>query len=156
MKTFLILSFLIFTFQISADEVTWVNEQIEAIKPPRSEVSTAEINTLKDPFIFLGKNASKDKGSSVGNKNLATRSAGSKAGSTGKRSSRYRTSKAFKLDVIINSSALINSKWYRLNEKVNGYTVSEISRNSVLLTNKGKKILLSTKSNILNLKLKSK
>lgn len=154
MKTFLILSFLIFTFQISADEVTWVNEQIEAIKPPRSGVSSAEINSLKDPFIFLGKNTSK--GTSTSNKNLATRSTGSKAGSTAKRGSRYRTSKAFKLDVIINSSALINSKWYKLNEKINGYTVSEISRNSVLLTNKGKKILLSTKSNILNLKLKSK
>ena len=154
MKTFLILSFFIFTIHISADEVTWINEQIEAIKPPRSGVSSAEINSLKDPFIFLGKNTSK--GTSASNKNLATRSTGSKAGSTAKRGSRYRTSKAFKLDVIINSSALINSKWYKLNEKINGYTVSEISRNSVLLTNKGKKILLSTKSNILNLKLKSK
>lgn len=147
MKTFLILSFFIFTIQISADEVTWINEQIEAIKPPRVGVSSSEINTLKDPFIFLGKNTA--------NKNLTVLSTGQKISSTAMQHSRHKTNKPFKLDVIINSSALINSKWYKLNDKIQGYTVSEINHNNVLLTNKGKKILLSTKSNILNLKLKS-
>lgn len=154
MKFFFILSFFMFIIQLGANELTWVDEQIEAIKPPRSGVSDSEVNALKNPFYFSEKNILKD--STISNTNLTASPGNSQIRVAAKQSSYTLSSKDFKLSVIINGSALINAKWYKLNDKIKGFTVLDIGTSEVLLSKKGKKILLSTDSNILNLKLKAK
>jgi len=159
MKTLFIASFFIFLTQTYANELTWVDEQVEAIKPARVGVSFSEISRLKDPFIFLVKNGAIIKAKILSSQNLNTLSAGAKRiTSITHNTKKPVKSKSFKLRAIINGSALINSKWYKLNQKIRGYTVAEIKLNEVVLTKNGKKLLpsLSTNSNILNLKFKSK
>ncbi|HEX5711562.1 MAG TPA: hypothetical protein VFX68_09470, partial [Sulfuricurvum sp.] len=41
-----------------------------------------------------------------------------------------------RLNALMNKSALINGKWYKVNESVRGYTLAEIKSNSVLLSGK--------------------
>jgi hypothetical protein len=41
-----------------------------------------------------------------------------------------------RLQALMNTSALINGKWYRLNDTVRTYTLAEVRQNSVLLTSK--------------------
>ncbi len=56
----------------------------------------------------------------------------------------------------MNNSAMISGEWYKLGDRVNGFEISEINRNSVLLHKQKKKLLLSTKSNTNKLKFHNK
>ena len=53
MKFYFILT--LFLSFLHADELLWVNAQIEAIAPNRVGLNKSDISTLKDPFIFLNK-----------------------------------------------------------------------------------------------------
>jgi hypothetical protein len=61
----------------------------------------------------------------------------------------------FSLEAIINKSALINKKWYKINTKVGNYTLSSIKTTSVILSYKKKKLLLSTLSKTKKLKFRN-
>lgn len=154
MKT---LSIIFLTFfladAIHATELSWVDEQIEAIKPPRKSPKILGIN---NPFVFLEKNGyvkkSSSKESSSNTKNL----------SSSKNSSKSNTNKNkivndnFILSTIINSSAMINGNWYKKNDKINDYLVIKITKDSVKLKKGNKKLTLSTDAKKQNLKFKNK
>lgn len=139
MKTILI-TFLIFSYQLFANELQWVDEQIDAIKPPREGISTSEIDSIKNPFLTLEKKKVKSL----------------KEASNSTRTKHSIAKKEIKLllEAIINQSALINGKWYNLNDKVDKYSISKIDRNMVLLSYKKKHLLLSTKTKNKNLRFK--
>ena len=60
----------------------------------------------------------------------------------------------FILNAIINDSALINGKWYKLNSKIFNYKLSNIKGTTVILT-KGKiKVVLTTDSKSNNIEFK--
>ncbi|MEO1937834.1 MAG: hypothetical protein ABGW85_04270 [Sulfurimonas sp.] len=129
------------------NELTWVDEQIEAIKPPRVGLSPKEINQLKDPFILLVEKK-EDK------KTVAKKE---------KKHSRYNYTKKvhkrsyhFSLEAIMNKSALINGKWYKEGTYIYGYKITNVDRNKVILTKGSKKITLSTISKKKNLKFNKK
>jgi hypothetical protein len=140
---FLSLSVLI-SAHLVANELNWVDEQVEAIKPPRAGMKSREISSLKDPFIFLKKNKPK------------------KSSKAGKKPSNNGVKKivkapiSFKLYSIINKSALVNGKWYKEGEIIHGYKIAEINPQSVLLTKRKKKLLLSTQSRNQNLNFNNK
>lgn len=142
---------ILFTGTIYASELTWVDEQIEAIKPQRKGVEFADI---KNPFIFL-----KHKDEIRGTK--AT-SRGSKKSSL-KRSSSVvydarpqMSASGFNLSTIINSSALINGVWYKKNDRISGYKVVEVTKTSVTLSQGDRSISLSTAIKKRNIKFKNK
>ena len=143
MKTFSLI--LLITTTLLSNELSWVDEQVEAIKPARIGMKTKSIAHIKDPFIFLSKNVTKKEKSSV--KQV---SKSSKSHTTLKKT--YKQKKVLSLSIIVNKSAMINSKWYREGSIINGYKVQEITSNSVMLVKRNKKLLLSTKSNSKNLK----
>jgi hypothetical protein len=151
MKNLLIPMSLILTVNICANELKWVDEQVEAIKPPRSGVSKAKVNAVKNPFVFLEKNKEKS----------AKQAAASKAKTASKSSSLPNANKVAKktnvlsLSAIINKSALINGKWYKLNDKVGRYTLSSVDGTTVILKYKNKELYLSTNSQSKNLKFKN-
>ena len=153
MKTLFIVTFLLLTMNLSSSELDWVDEQVNAIKPPRSGVKSSTIARLKNPFIFLRKSSSKS--------SKATKSKGIVPNTTVASSSNAVKKKAparkgLNLDAIMNHSALINGKWYRVNDKIGAYTLSSVNRTSVVLTNRKKSLMLSTNSKSLNLKFKNK
>ncbi len=133
MKILLIL-LLILSYELNADELEWVDEQINAIKPPRNGISKSKIDIIRSPFNLKKKPVEVilDKDMNVVAKKEITLS----------------------LHAIINKSAFINEKWYKLNDKIDKYTITSIERTIVLLSFKKKTLLLSIKSKNKNLKFK--
>ena len=154
-KYFLALIALFFTISLSSNELSWVDTQVEAIKPPRKGMSNANLAYIKSPFIFLnGKSKKRYKkykrktSSYKSSKKIATASSDScnetKQSSSGK----------FVLSAVINNSALINGKWYKLNDTVSNYKVFSVNRTSVVLTRGDRKLVLSTSDTKRTLKFK--
>lgn len=143
MKTLLLISTLILSVSLSSNELLWVDEQVEAIKPPRKGMDIKSLNGLKDPFVFLIKEEKKTP--------LANNSTVTTPTTTVK-----KHPKPLRLSLVLNNSAMINDIWYKKGDKLGSYTVSKISQKSVLLTKKNKQLLLSTKSSTKNLKFNNK
>jgi len=152
MKTLLTLTLLVLSINLVANELKWVDNQIQAIKPPRSGISKVKINTVKSPFIFLNKKEDKSKATSNSKKRVDKATSSSKT----RKKKTYKRSKRLVVTAIINKSALINKKWYKLNDKVGKYTLTSISRTEVILSYKKRRLLLSTNTLNPNLKFKNK
>jgi len=145
MKTIIITLSILFSTSLFSDELSWVDEQVQAIKPPRTGMKSRNLSKLKDPFIFLRKNRGEE------DQKIATQKApksSNKLAKTSKIQPRKSNTvnKILSLGVIMNNSAMISGDWYKIGDLVNGYKVSEVSNNSVLLTKNKKELLLSTKS----------
>ncbi|MCK9473637.1 hypothetical protein [Sulfurimonas sp.] len=154
MKTTLIILLTIFlSNSLYADELEWVDEQIEAIKPPRKGI---KITTVADPFIFLEKNRPQEKKGSKQTPATIKNAAPSKTDDTAKADEETSVKKSFALSTIINSSAMIDGDWYKVSDKINGYTLTDITKTTVTLKNGTKEITLSTVNKNQNLKFKNK
>jgi hypothetical protein len=145
MKQLSILLVLVLGTSLLSNELLWVNEQVEAIKPPRKGMDTKELSQIKDPFVFLKKEEKKELAPSLGQNVVSVPTKQVK-----------KSQQPLLLSVILNNSVMINNVWYKKGDKVREYTLTEINRNSVLLTSKKKKLLLSTKSSSKNLKFNNK
>ncbi|QOY52819.1 hypothetical protein [Candidatus Sulfurimonas baltica] len=155
MKTILIASAsIILTGILAANELAWVDEQIEAIKPPRKGIN---ISYAKDPFIFLEKNGYKAKGKrKVFLTSSSAKSTPSLKGSTPYISDIQPPRTELILDLVINSSAMINGRWHKVNDKVGNYTLTDVGKDSVTLKIGDKELILSTHTKNKNLKFKNK
>ncbi len=151
MKNLLTALILVFSsITLIANELEWVDEQIEAIKPPRSGISSSKINTVGDPFIFLKQKKDKIKKSKIASKSKYTLK---KPSPNSNKVTKKST--VLVLDAIINKSALINGKWYKLKDKVGKYTLSSVDRTDIILSYKKKRLFLTTNSKNKNLKFKN-
>jgi len=147
MKKLTILTFLLFATHLPANELAWVDEQVEAIKPPRKGISIKDISKLKDPFIFLHKKKTKRRVRSS-YKRYSSKTTSYKQV--------QRHSSQLSLEAILNRSALINGKWYKEGEEVQGYKLQKVNLQSVFLTRGKTQLLLSTVSKSNNLKFNNK
>lgn len=59
MKKYLLILTLTMSTSLFANELHWVDTQVEAIKPPRKGMQTQELAGIKDPFVFLVKKEDK-------------------------------------------------------------------------------------------------
>ncbi len=121
-------------------DLSWVDKEIEAIKPPRKGISDKIISRLKDPFIFL--KTKEDEKNKAGQKNVSAANLSS-SGATPKASVHQRP---LKLMAILNDTALINGKWYKLGDKVRNYKIVKITMTEVILKSPVKKLVLTTNS----------
>ncbi|MDD5373881.1 MAG: hypothetical protein PHO62_10715 [Sulfurimonas sp.] len=159
MKTTLIALIALFlsTTLFAFSELEWVDQQIEAIKPPRKGV---EILNIEDPFVFLQKSRAEVKkdGTVASAPQIAAPSL--KPVCTDSKISKDDKSDAKKdnlsLSTIINSSALIDGNWYKVSDKISSYTVVDISKTTVTLKKGDKELILSTYSKTPTLKFKNK
>ena len=126
-------------------ELAWVDEQIKAIIPPRKSISNDFIDTVRQPFIFV-------KSKTVGSAGAASVS------KTGSSARIYKKSKVkgLKLYLIMNSKAMINGKWYGVNDNVWGYKVASIDTNTVTLVKNKKSKILSVKKDNKNIQINTK
>lgn len=149
MKTlFIALSLCLFS-NLLANELSWVDEQVKAIKPQRSGMKQSTIATLKNPFIFLEKNRTEPLSVASKIKTTSTPATIVQKRATQKTAT---VKKVLTLNAVMNNSVMINGVWYKIADVINGYTIKEISRSSALLTKNKKELLLSTHSS--NTKLK--
>ena len=154
MKTYIIIFFLLSSTILSSNELSWVNTQVEAIKPERKGMTETELNKIKDPFIFY-KNRSKK--TYVKTRKKSVKYASIKKSTTSSKATSVilgQPSKRLVLSAIINNSALINGEWYKLNESIDSFKVSSINRTSVVLTKGNGKLVLTTSDTKRNLKFK--
>ena len=147
MKFFLIILFLLLSINLYSNELTWVDEQIKAIKPPRKGVSTFLVSKLQDPFVAINKTKKKRK-----RKSSSYKTPGKKK----TLASKLVTKKKFTLNAIMNNSALIDNIWYKIGGTVKGYKLTKVDKTFVILTKGKNKLLLSTNSKNQNLKFKNK
>ncbi len=156
MKNLLTALILFSSVTLIANELKWVDEQIEAIKPPRKGISSSKINMVEDPFIFLLKNKEKTKKSTLtSSSKLKSTSKYSSKKSSSKSSKLIKKSKVLTLNAIINKSALINGKWYKIKDKIGKYTIININKTDIILSYKKKRLFLTTNSKNKNLKFKN-
>jgi len=135
MKTFSILVLLFIIENLYANELQWVDQQVQAIKPPRVGITKSELNTIVDPFLYIVKEKKKVTKTPTTKKAQVVRHA---------HSVKKHYSRKLYLEAILNKSALINHKWYKENQRVYGYKLIKINRTSVVLQKQHKKLLLST------------
>lgn len=147
---FIISSLIVFETTTIADELSWVDTQVDAIKPSRVGISNFEISKVKDPFIFFKKETLERKGKKVSN--VVKHSSIKKSSTSSKDDTKKQVSMV--LSAIINNSALINGEWYKLDQSIKGFIVSSITRTSVVLTKGSKKLVLTTNDKNTNLKFK--
>lgn len=159
-KNRLLVALLFVTAAAMADELKWVDEQIEAIKPPR--VGLLGVGGA-DPFIFLDKNRLTKKGEIKPGENRVVRTFSSgMSGVNGAIAAPKPlpppelTADDFTLSAVMNESVMINGKWYKKDAQVNGFTISSIEKNIVTLTKNKKVIVLSTATKNPSLKFKNK
>jgi hypothetical protein len=121
-------------------ELNWVNQQVQAILPPRQGISISYINTLKEPFDFTYVERTK-----TGKKVIFT-----------DHKHLYKQFYPLHVTLIINSKALINGKWYALNQKIRGYKIIAINNLGVKLKKKNliKTLLIRQKNNNIKIHIK--
>lgn len=165
MKTILISLFAASTLIYANDQqidLSWVDKQVEAIKPPRDGESNRNISRIKNPFIFLKKNSlKKDEDKDISSKssrsplivNTEVKSATSSSGSIKPKPVVYSKG-SFVLSAIINNSAMINGKWYKLGDVVNDYKIINVDNKTVTLKNNANTKVLTTASKNSKLKFK--
>lgn len=107
-------------------ELAWVDEQIQAILPARVGISDGLINALKDPMKLKKPLPVATNGTKL----LAP----PKLGMPGLVLPPKVVEEPLRLQALMNHSALINKKWYKVNDTVRNYRLCEIKNNSVLLT----------------------
>jgi hypothetical protein len=139
MKTLFII--LLHTLLFSS-ELQWVDEKIAAIKPARVGLSDDLITSLSNPF-----NSQEEK-EKLKNATIAPEKSDKVAkpyvAKPKKRKKAYRSS--LKLTALLNSSALINGKWYKRGERVGKYRLSHVGDSYVVLSDKRDKQTLSIKN----------
>lgn len=125
-------------------DLSWVDAQIEAIKPPRKGVPLRKIQLLKEPFVYLKKDEEKEK--EMKEKKEQEPSLVPTIQTTLKDVEKKKPVKTdpLELKAILNKTALIGNKWYKLGQQVKGYTIVRITLKDVYLEKGSKRIRLTT------------
>lgn len=142
-KTTIILLCLLTPLFLQANDTTlhqdtslsWVDAQVKAIQVPRTGVPQAYINALHDPFIYTYTVKKDHKLVHVSYKH------------------HYIRIRPLRLMMIINHQAMINYRWYSLNDKVRDYKIVSINPAGVTLRNRYKVIRLSLRKHYNNVKI---
>ncbi|HQT35759.1 MAG: hypothetical protein B7Y30_01485 [Campylobacterales bacterium 16-40-21] len=135
----------------SDKELAWVDEQIQAILPSRIGVADGYINSLNDPMKYTAQ-APKSGDGMI--KMLAPPKLG---GLPGMPLLPKVVEEPLRLQGLMNKSALINGKWYRLNDPIRAYTLAEIKPGSILLSgSKGQQLILFISKQNNNIKINTK
>lgn len=149
LKTKLLMLLLLTNFVFADANMSWVDQKIEEIKPERSGLDSRFLSSIKNPFIIVKSESKEPK-------------TGSKAPSTDLKKDAVAKpeidmSKApLTLQIVMNSSALINGKWIKENELVRGYKLTQIQSDYVVLERKSKKLKLFIAKKSKNLNISTK
>ena len=126
--------------QVQKIDLRWVDSHIEAIIPKRVGISNSLINKVSNPMKIIVK---KKKVESTKSKE--------------KRSVAVKKTDPLLLKAIINSKALIGSKWVKVDDTVQGFKIKEITGSKVyLVSSKGKSKTLFLHKKTKSIQIKTK
>ncbi len=116
----------------SNENIAEYDKLFSQISQKRVGVSNDEISMVKNPFIMTNKIILKDTNTTV-------------------------AKIKYILEGTLNKKAKINGKWYTINDKIDGYKLVVVKRNSVIIKNEHlKKELFIRKNNVSKIKFSSK
>ncbi len=124
-------------------DLSWVDEHISAIAQKRVGISNSKINAVNNPMKITIVRKKTKKSGPVAVKGKKPKKAVVKAD-------------PLKLKAIMNSKALVGSKWYKVNDTILGYKVVAISGDKVHLSSKKKKKILFLNKTNKSIQIKSK
>lgn len=125
--------------------LAWVDDQIRAIKPDRVGLTTHATARLRDPFSDMLR---------MNQPVIPEDPEAPDAPVTVKKAEVTRT---LYLKAIMNAkTAMIDGKWYKVDDKIYGYTIKKIDRSSVVLLKKKKELKLYTASIKSNIQIQTK
>jgi len=135
---------------VHSTNASWVDQKIEEIKPQRNGLSSSALGPLRSPFIVIIPKVENDGKSKSGVKKVLSNSKSLFP------SKKDMSKEPLTLQIVLNSSALINGKWLKENDSFRGYKLSQIQSNHVVMIRKNKKIKLfiAQKSNKINISTK--
>ena len=140
-------------------ELLWVDEQIRAILPARIGVTDGFINSLVDPIKYVHPKKTHIESMSLHGQNIlgTLRSPPKLSNAPIVPTAPKIIIEPLRLKALMNKSALIGLKWYRVGDAVREYTLAEIRTSSVLLSsNKGNSFVLFLNKNNTNIQLNTK
>ncbi len=100
----------------------WIDKAVDEIGPPRVGVEEPVLQKISNPFVY---GITKDK--IIIKKKVKFKK------------TKYRTTSHFKVSAILNHRAKINNRWIGIGKAISGYTLSEISKEYVILQKANKK-----------------
>lgn len=115
---------------------SWIDQKIEEIKPQRNGLSPSSLARLKSPFIVILPEVKKVDGTKAKVVKSETNTAALMP------TKKDMSKEPLTLQIVLNSSALINGKWLKESDTFRGYTLAQIQSNHVVLERKNKKIKL--------------
>ena len=119
----------------TSNNTSWVDQKIEEIKPQRNGLRSSSLSGLKSPFIVIRKEVKSD--------GVKAKVTVSKTDAKSLLPTRKDMSKEpLTLQIVLNSTVLINGKWLKENDSFRGYKIAQIQSNHVVLERKNKKIKL--------------
>ena len=122
--------------------LAWVDEQIKAIKPDRVGLTTQATARLKNPFSDMLRM----------NQPVVPEDPDVPVVVP-----KEEVERSLYLKAIMNAkTAMIDGKWYKVDDKIYGYTIKKIDRSSVVLLKKKKELKLYTASSKSNIKIQTK
>ena len=122
-------------------DLRWVDNHIEAIIPKRVGISNALINKVSNPMKIIVKKKKATPG----------------AKKSGKKHVAVKKMDPLLLKAIINSKALIGTKWVKVDDSVQGFKIKEITGSKVyLVSSKGKSKTLFLHKKTKSIKIKTK
>jgi len=131
---------------------TWVDQKVEEIKPQRHGLNISMLATLKNPFIVI-----KEKPKEGAKSLKAPTSDKLKTDKNDLTPTKRDMSKEpLTLQIVLNSSALVNGKWLKENDTFRGYKLTQIHSEYIVFERKTKKIKLfiAQKSDNINISTK--
>jgi len=133
---------------------SWIDQKIEEIKPKREGLNNSSLATLKSPFIVIKKEQKNGDGKKTATSPKVDPSVTSSKSLLLTR--KDMSKEPLTLQIVLNTSALINGKWLKENDTFRGYKLAQIQSNHVVLERKNKKIKLfiAQKSNNINISTK--
>ena len=136
----------------ASSNTSWIDQKIEEIKPQRHGLNNSALATLKSPFIVVIEKKDDD-GSKTKKPSIDTSATNAKLLMPTKKD---MSKEPLTLQIVLNSSALINGKWMKENDTFRGYKLAQIQNNHVVLERKNKKIKLfiAQKSDNINISTK--
>ena len=126
---------LLFLQPLFCDEFLWIKEKIKEIQPIRDGLNKEDLYSIQSPFIQ--KKYLNTQIKSKNKKNISPKL--------------HIVSKGLTLEAIINESALINKKWYKIKDKIGAFMLHSVRAKSVVLLHKDEKFTLTIQSKNKNL-----
>ncbi|RUM65149.1 MAG: hypothetical protein DSZ03_03215 [Sulfurimonas sp.] len=129
----LIIILMTVSWAAAEDSLSWVDQQIAAIKPKRSGISDAKIAELASPIRYTKIEEDPEAKTPGGTKPAMANI------------KLPEPVRPLKVTAILNKSALIDGQWLKVNSSVRGYKVRRINGDNVVLQSSNKKLKLFIK-----------